>query len=150
MDANMARWAAVPDLRAMGFLGNDGIAFPFNNSPDRHMCSDSLGVFIIGNHGPIRMAYGPEAFDYKVGPTAQFKRQPNANRPVLRHLVFDKMHHAEEPFQNYQFGGRRRCPGYPMSSFIPRTKPVLKQIFVVSSLAPVDQWHERPHQDIQE
>ena len=120
MDASMALWAVVPELRARGFLVTMVSFFPSMNYLGKVTCSDTLGVFIIGNHGPIRMAYGPDVFDYKAG------RQPKANRPMMKHIVFNQMHILDGPFPVYQFKGERRGPGYPMSSFIPRTKPGLK------------------------
>ena len=63
MDANMALWCVVPELRARGLMASMVSFFPFDmynpktGDPERKL--DSLGIFVIGPATAIRMAFSP-------------------------------------------------------------------------------------------
>ena len=57
MDANMALWCVVPELRARGFMVSMAAFFPFKVGGKAMV--DSLGIFVIGPTERIKMAYCP-------------------------------------------------------------------------------------------
>ena len=60
IDANMALWCVVPELRARGLMISMAAFSPFYHSPDKKNAKmDSLGIFVIGPTLSIRMAFCP-------------------------------------------------------------------------------------------
>ena len=47
MDANMALWCVVPELRARGIMVSMAAFFPFYREPETEPRVDSLGIFAI-------------------------------------------------------------------------------------------------------
>ena len=125
--------------------------FPFLNSGETNVFSDSLGIWIIGNHAAIRMAFGPEHLNFE-------RKWPLAkhDRPLNKKERDEK---PPEPYQLHTFATEditKTGPGYVLNSYIPKNNWDLKELFIQTSLTPVHSrcaepyvciWHELEKED---
>ena len=72
------------------------------------------------------------------------------DKPATKRIRLDNGNYVKTAYKVIPFYGYNLGPGYPLSCYMPKTFLALKDTFIVSSLASVDHWSERPHQVILE
>ena len=105
IDANMALWLVVPELRSRGIQISMVANYPLKQDTEHHY--DSLGIFAVGPVKSIRMAYSPAV----AGAMSPSRTKEDG-------LVIVKETGMAFPLDIFEAG--RKVSGFPIHSYMPQ------------------------------
>ena len=145
MDANMALWTVVPELRARGFMASMAGLFPFFQDMERPARVDSLGIFVIGPTERLRMAYCPTV----VGTVEAPLRRPGDELTLKTIVRSDGSPDTRHEWEIKRFVKPQTGPGYPLDCFEPKRARDRRAKSVINSCTPVHGWNDTAMQYIE-
>ena len=130
MDANMALWCVVPELRARGFMVCMTAFYAFE--VDGVPMVDSLGIFAIGPTGRIKMVYSPTV----VGKDVKEPQLGKGDGYTMGYLKSNKGGHIGEGWKHeleQHWDEPNKSPGYIWDSYQPKDRPQVRALFATNS-----------------